>query len=729
MSIDTRGSSDNVAPMASHPPTQKPPAFGPTLGHIGLFVVAEPSTRQSNTSASARRRSTFEREMRLRQDVFSARVDTRALQMELEAAQEEQRKLEMQLDEMRMARLGTGTGSVRQDAQALDTNHGQRQAQVEIAQFKKRITELQQEHAIPEVEKIVAESSGPGQLGREARATLETVRSASEQNGENVARENQLADLKQQIEEMNKENFDAQRERRDTAMKGTKAAERNVLELKEELAALRRGEEGQYAEHTRLLRARDRQISDLTTVRDNLRAEVIRRNGRVVGSRGEVNRERYNPARWNEAGRRERESRPRLYRDEWGPEGIDNLLREEWPAEYQPGSPVGERGDDGAPSAEAVFADKIERVVKLLNSEREEARNAAEQGDMIDVALASLQFEVTAAYQGVRALFPEIRKGEGECLTGLIRIFQQKRRYIAEQINGLRTANGALQELVQDLEVSLQEERIRGGRQCSCVDEVCSKFEGPRPSKISPLPDSSATAIDDVEDEECGKSDSGGRIPESLCYDNSESRYSPPGSPPNASPRSTPLPNEDDDREDPDSEGITGQGATQEPAGQESVEREIELHGLQVISNLQQDGGSHNRQRVIASGHVCKELAGRRSPDRDQPDLNRLGPLRPASNSTGEPQNADPNPVVGPSTMKSPSASAVRPGRRRRYPPPAHQGPDEGEVGAPAGASPGPPSHAGSRATRNPAPAYCAPPQRKRKAAGRGDGEAPRKRR
>jgi hypothetical protein len=231
--------------------------------------------------------------------------------------------------------------------------------------------------------------------------------------------------------------------------------------------------------------------------------------------------------------------------------------------------------------------------------------------------------------------------------------------------------------------------------------------------------------MDDVEDEECGKSDSGGRIPESLCYDNSESRYSPPGSPPNASPRSTPLSNEDDDREDPDSEGITGQGATQEPAGQESVEREIELHGLQAISNLQQDGGSHNRQRVIASGHVCKELAGRRSPDRDQPDLNRLGPLRPASNSTGEPQNADPNRVVGPSTMKSPSASAVRPGRRRRYPPPTHQGPDEGEVGAPAGASPGPPSHAGSRATRNPAPAYCAPPQRKRKAAGRGDGEAP----
>jgi hypothetical protein len=402
--------------------------------------------------------------------------------MELEAAKEEQRKLEMQLDEMRMARLGTGTGSVRQDAQALDaqaldTNHGQRQAQVEIAQFKKRITELQQEHAIPEIEKIVAESSDPGQLGREAtlRATLETVRSASEQNGENVARENQLADFKQQIEKMNRENFDAQRERRDTAMKGTKAAERNVLELKEELAALRRGEEGQYAEHTRLLRARDRQISDLTTVRDNLRAEVIRRNGRMVGSRGEVNRERYNPARWNEAGRRERESRPRLYRDEWGPEGIDNLLREEWPAEYQPGSPVRGRGDNGAPSAEAVFADKIERAVKLLNSEREEARNAADQGDMIDVALASLQFEVTAAYQGVRALFPEIRNGEGECLTGLIRIFQQKRRYITEQINGLRTANDALQELVQDLEVSLQEERIRGGRQCSCVDEVCGK--------------------------------------------------------------------------------------------------------------------------------------------------------------------------------------------------------------------------------------------------------------
>ena len=98
-------------------------------------------------------------------------------------------------------------------------------------------------------------------------------------------------------------------------MRNAERAEKKVKELKEELATLHcEGEEPDTVQ-TRQLLLRNRQITDLIAVRDNPRAEVIRRNGQIVGAHGEVNRERDNPELWEEAGQGEQEGRLRIERD------------------------------------------------------------------------------------------------------------------------------------------------------------------------------------------------------------------------------------------------------------------------------------------------------------------------------------------------------------------------------------------------------------------------------
>lgn len=66
-------------------------------------------------------------------------------------------------------------------------------------------------------------------------------------------------------------------------------------------------------------------------IRDNLRAEVIRRNERVVEAQGEFTRERYDPERCKEADRREQKGLPQIYRDAWGTEGDNSIVRGDWP--------------------------------------------------------------------------------------------------------------------------------------------------------------------------------------------------------------------------------------------------------------------------------------------------------------------------------------------------------------------------------------------------------------
>lgn len=200
------------------------------------------------------------------------------------------------------------------------------------------------------------------------RVTARTSESAPDTIGEAVGHEmcdatrlktleGRLSELRQRINRLEEEIQDAQTER-DFAMRKAEMAEKNVKELKEEMETLHPDREGPGTVQTRRLLLRDRQITDLSVVRNNLRAEVIRRNGRIVGAHGEVNREIYILTRWEEAGQREQEGRLRIYRDVWGPEGDDNIPREKWPPEYQPGSPLGDMRDDKLPSNEEVLADK-----------------------------------------------------------------------------------------------------------------------------------------------------------------------------------------------------------------------------------------------------------------------------------------------------------------------------------------------------------------------------------
>ena len=703
----------------------------PAIQSLGLFVVTGTSTA---------------REMRLQQEIRNTKRETVSLRLDLDATKRDQQKLQELVDRVRTDRAGSENDNAFQETQEL---HTRSQTHVEIIELRKKIAELRQQREIAEDETPTIEQSGCNRLSREAtlRVTLKSFGSDNNQDSKHRVelthqtvddtsqpeRLGQIAGMQHQINKLAETILKLQRER-DSAVHKAEAAEKKLQELKEK-PALHPGVEEQDTAQIRHLRAQDRQISDLITVRDNLRAEVVRRNGRVVGADGEVTRERYNPARWEEAGRREQEGRPRIYRDAWGPEGDDNAPREEWPPEYQPGSPGGEVANGF--SSERMLADTIQRLLELLNSERG-VTNAYEHPGQVEVALANLRLEIIAAYQGVRTVFPEIEE-EGECLAGLVRILREKRQQIATEVNELRGKNEALASSVQELEDRLQQEtRIRGGGLRYCLDEV----QGPRPSpRCSSSPSNCPIRISDVEDNECGQSGPSVQIPESLCYDSSGSRYTPFGSPTSASPQRSPWSHEDRDGGDPDNQGITRQGASQEQEEQQLAgQEEPKLRRAQMANDIQQESGSHGSQRIVASGDVRKALSASRSPDRGQqePKLNRPGPPRPASETAGESHNAEVNEEVGPTSMDSPYANC--PGRLRRDPTPTTD--QEARVEAEPGEPPhlghntryaslgGPTRRAGTRATRNPAPVYCPSPQRrKRKAAGPGDGEPPRKRR
>lgn len=100
--------------------------------------------------------------------------------------------------------------------------------------------------------------------------------------------------------------------------------------------------------------------------------------------------------------------------------------------------------------------------------------------------------------------------------------------------------------------------------------------------------------------------------------------------------------------------------------------------------------------------------AAGRSPTREPNVSNSI----PAADGAGENQNFEINTVFGPNMTNYSSTNTNPPNHRRDSPPTS-------EV----------PRRAGPRSTRNPAPVYCQPLKRKRRAAGADEGKPPKKKR
>jgi uncharacterized coiled-coil DUF342 family protein len=233
----------------------------------------------------------------------------------------------------------------------------------------------------------------------------------------NVATE-RVETAKREVRYLNGKLEAAEKEVRDLKDK-LGAAEKEVRDLKDKLGTVRRDESSNNAAQARVVQDKDRQIKDLIQVRDNLRAEVILRGGDVVGSLGEVTRERYNPARWEEAGRREREGLQRIFREEWGPEGYGNLPREEWPPEYQPGVPLQNDFNYLA-------------VVEKTN-----------RGDTAEKKLEELTTKVHETFERINTLFPEQKYTGEETITDLDRLVD----YFASTKARIDQANEEIQNL------------------------------------------------------------------------------------------------------------------------------------------------------------------------------------------------------------------------------------------------------------------------------------------
>ena len=244
--------------------------------------------------------------MRPQQETHNTKREIESLRLDLDTVKKDQQRFQELVERVRTDRADSEKDNAFPEAQDLHVQHGWSQTYVEIIELRKKIAELRQQREIPEDETPTIEQSDCNQLSKEAtlRATLKRARSENDQYKEETAdltRQteddtsqpeslSQIAGLQRQIKTLAEEVFKLQRER-DSAIKKAEAAEKKVQALKGEETALHRGVEELDTAQIRHLRAQDRQISDLIAARSNLRAEVVRRNGRVVGARGEVTRE------------------------------------------------------------------------------------------------------------------------------------------------------------------------------------------------------------------------------------------------------------------------------------------------------------------------------------------------------------------------------------------------------------------------------------------------------
>lgn len=164
--------------------------------------------------------------------------------------------------------------------------------------------------------------------------------------------------LEQELEEM-ENNW------RRTTMERDAAHDARERRLREEIAQADAA--ARQMEHD-MSNIRD-QVYFLERVRENLRSEIVRYGGNIVGDDGEVEREIFDSARWDEAGQAEREGR-RMHYDEMH-EGRDELnpLREDWPPQYQPGNPI----DIGARDTTTV-----RRELQLATLARDNPRSIAQ---------------------------------------------------------------------------------------------------------------------------------------------------------------------------------------------------------------------------------------------------------------------------------------------------------------------------------------------------------------
>lgn len=130
--------------------------------------------------------------------------------------------------------------------------------------------------------------------------------------------------------------------------------------------------------------------------------------------------------------------------------------------------------DDRLPSNEEVLADKVERALKLLNSRYEDG-NPSNRSDKIEEALACLRLKRAAAYEGIRAIFPDIGVEGMECLTGLVDILREKRQQVTGEISSLRAENKERASSIQDLQNRLGKEAHASGGRLSRSDGVVEK--------------------------------------------------------------------------------------------------------------------------------------------------------------------------------------------------------------------------------------------------------------
>jgi hypothetical protein len=737
-SDNERRNGNNGFPIVPNAMPLKSYLLGPIHGRIGLFVVNRPSVGQAMGPARG---------------IYEPEIEGGVSNLGLGLAKNGQSSSEESLDYMQVDQTGLDSNI----AQASSYGGERSQTGGIDRGLREKVADLGKQREIPDDESTEIDKSDTNPLSKEAtlRATIKSLEyegdidseqeSHSDTQRTGSSSQHRLTYQVNETQHLNKllrEEILKIRKQRDSAVNKAEAAEKKLQQLKKEETILYRDAEGLDTAQARLLRTRDRQISDLTMVRNNLRAEIVRRNGRVVGAHGEVTRERYDPARWKEAGRREQKGLPRMHRDAWGPEGDGNTLRKDWPLEYQPGRPIEKTLDSRTLSSETILIDRIQKLLNLLESGRGELKNAPQHADVLEAAIASLQLEIAIGYRGVREVFPEVEEGPNECLAGLIRIIREKRGEITGEIEGLQAQNEALASSVKSLEDRLQEEvrsRGSGGGYCSdsiycSLDHRCPSLQrsaGPSPSSIS----------DDEKEEVGSQAAPNSGISERLRHDNSGSRHNTYGSHQSSSKQLSASFGKDSDSKDPDNQGIAGQGARQgarqapaveELAGSEiPVPQTLELQPARLLGDHRRSGPHGSRGPIVAPGDIRAMASTSRSLALGQ--LNTSEQQRPASRTVAKPLTVETNKGVGPSTLKS--ASVVDPGHRHRDLTPTIN--QEARVaGASARpstrhASPGVPTRAGTRVTRNPAPVYTSlvPQRRKRKAVGPSEGEPARKRR
>jgi hypothetical protein len=377
------------------------------ISAAGRALAARPENTGEIYSAALVKSNT------LQDDLDNAQGEIESLQQELEASRQVMTGLQEELDRMTHGQHDAGNRDGHQNVQGPnEPGDFQRLEQTppEIARVRNRLDEIQKRLKIDRAEERGANLAGSDRVPVD--------------NSPARTMEDELAELRHEVDRLREEILGVRRERDESIVRAERA-DKKALELKRDATATPLDAGKQIAALRQDIRGRDRQINDLLAVRSNLRLEVIRLGGRVVGSRGEVTRERFDPVRWDEAGRREREGLPRIYRDAWGPDGDANIPRDEWPAEYQPDIPEPMERNDGG------LLDEVMRR------------------------------EITAAYHRVRELFPEMESRGRETLAGLMRIFRDERQRAAEEVAGLLAKNEAQAEIRDRLRAEV---RRCGGR-------------------------------------------------------------------------------------------------------------------------------------------------------------------------------------------------------------------------------------------------------------------------